>query len=363
MFATRTIPALVAVAPMATIIGAVADARADGHGAATITSDGSIDTTRLRALLDVELAMIESSGRPTHVGVTRAGKGWNVRVEFRDGTEVRNLAATKAEPDATVRILALVVAEVVRNHRTSGPEPAPHLERPTASEADATRSPPEGPSTKETTATATANENPKASSRAMATAEKATATATATSATPETNSRKDHGANMTFGVEATFGLRVFAPMGTVALEPRLSVRAELASGWGAELNAFYIRSGATDPLGKATLDGFGGGASLSYGLVSSRAVRLRVGPRLDVAVLQGTGDASSEESIGKTATSPFVATAGEIVLRTRLVGRTWFVFGADTGYVLHGFDLRADDRRLVAAKGWFVGGRLGLGFE
>lgn len=334
--------AIVAIAIATVVVGSARVARAeDRRGATTITSDGAIDTARVREHLDVELAGIDAARWPTHVDVVRTERGWNVHVVFTDGVADRSVAEADVDRGATARVLALVVAEAVRLHRVPATEPLT-----TSAAANADEPPrPAGDASKEPALPAKTAEEPARDHEGRASAD------------------EGRTSKLAFGADATFGLRWFSPIGTTALEPRLVVRLMHASGLGAELHALYLRSTADDVLGTATLDGFGGGASISYGFASWRAVRLRAGPRIDVAALRGSGDATSTETTAGSATAPFVTVAGEIVLRATIVGRTSVVFAADAGYVAQGLDLRADDRRPIVAKGLSAGVRLGVGFE
>lgn len=315
-------------------LGAPLLARADTtNPTPEISSDGTVDANALRAKLAIELATVDAARRPTRVALTRVNTSWEVQIVFSDGVEFRPVTDTSTDPDAKVRIVALVVAEAVRSHRTKQ-EKEPELGKPPGI--------PRPSESRSSARDANASEN---------------------GALHAQDHDKTTAPSLQFDVDAAFGLRLYEPLGTLTIEPRLTAHVEHRSGVSLGLSAFYTHSKTSDALGDAVVDGFGGGLSLAYRFVSSRALRLRAGPRIDVGAFHGVGTPASSQISGSSATEPFVATVGELTLQTRLFGRSFLSVVVDAGYVAQGIALHADERRIFAAKGFTTGARIGIGFD
>ncbi len=258
-----------------------------------------------------------------------------VHVRLERGTEVilRDVDLSDVPAPNRARVLALAVGEAARTPRAEAPVAAePVAAEPVAAE-------PAAPAlVAASTPIAVAPVAPGAADRVVAEA-------------PSGRAR------WRWEPEVGFGMRTFAPASTLAWEPRVGVVAGSSSSWmRVGLAAFYGSASTSDAVGSVRLQSLGASGLVAGELALSSRLTLRVGPRVDVGAVFGTAESSTARAHGSSAL--YTALLGDASLRFAASDALGLALGADAGGVVSGLELRADDRRVAAEKGFTAAARV-----
>ena len=277
---------------------------------ALVVADGTgIDVEQLQAQLAVELA----NGRsPVRIELSRSRDLVHARLVFGDGgVEDRDIALGDVAATEAPRVLALALAELSQAHTAVppiAPKPAPAAPKP---------------------------------------------------APPAEAPAPVRAAPVTFGGEAAVGARGYTLAGTLALEPRIGIFLRHTSGARLDLAVVYQTAWASDAIGSVSFNAIGGALGLSYSHAILPGFFLRFGPRVDVLAAFGSGTATGLAR----ATNEQAAVVGlvaEVAASVQFFRVLPLVVVIDGGGMVRGFELRADDRTPLAARGATFGARLGF---
>ncbi len=130
----------------------------------------------------------------------------------------------------------------------------------------------------------------------------------------------------------------------------------------ASLDAGYAFGTATDRLGTIDVRVIAGGAAVGV-VFDARPFAIDIGPRLEVGLASGTGNASDSATRSANAFAPVVV--AELAAEARLAfgQRWWLSLGLDGGAVLAGLELRSDTRRAGGIGGLVGGARVAGGVD
>lgn len=289
-------------------------------------------------LLRVELASehvrVESSDAPTKEATlltalpdacAESSVGATLTLTRGDDRRERHVDLANVAPNARARVLALAAAELLR---TALAAPLPTLPPPTT------------PVTLHITIDTVPAPAP--------VTEPVPAPAPATRTAPPAPLLSLLAEARTFprGAASLFGARLGL---SLPLLPIVALTFDLGAAYG----------GAHDPLGDVASVLVGG--SVGVALVGGTpAIRVLVGPRIELDWAHFAGNPASPTTLASSADSPAALALLSATAHVAVSGHVWATVGVDAGLSLYGYGAQADGRQVTDISGPTLGIRIGL---